>query len=215
MTVSPTQQVVAALSLEIAGLTPTVYHSIPTAVNAGSGIITVNKLLLGTLPDLVYGTSYTLEMRATITSPASGEFIVRLNGAEYVHPFNPSRVTPAAGFEQTSGFGMIVAGNRSGTTPQVQCPFTDLVIYDNDEITPWPLGPVDVTYLAADDPDLAVGPASDATFETVSAEATYQIAYQPERRSAAWHMRASEQSTGTKRRGRRSTRERLLDGERR
>ena len=33
-----------------------------------------------------------------------------------------------------------------------------------------------MTYLAADDPELAVGPASDATFETVSAEATYQIA---------------------------------------
>ena len=115
-------------------------------------------------------------MRARIISPTSGEFIVRLNGAEYVHSFDPARVTPAAGFEQTVGFGMLIAGNRSGNTPQAQCPFTDLVIYDDDEITPWPLGPVDVTYLAADDPELAVGPASDATFETVSAEATYQIA---------------------------------------
>lgn len=166
---------VGAIMIEIVDLVPTVYHTVVTAVNTTTGAPTPNKQALGTFPTLVAGNSYTLEIRARIISPTSGEATVRINGEEATFSFNPSRVAALAGLEQTGGFGLAMIGSAdSGTSRLITA--TDVVIYDNDSSTPWPLGAVDITYLAANDPDLAVGPASDLTYETISGEVVYQIA---------------------------------------
>lgn len=167
---------VAGISLEIDELNATVYHSIITAVNSATGVPTVNKSALGVFPKLVAAQSYTVEMQAKILSATSGEAIVRINGQQMSVAFNPTRVTPAAGLEQSGGFCMMMIGARSQVSPTLSFWISDVVIYDNDAATSWPLGPIDITYLAADDPDLAVGPASDLTYETVSGEVIYQIA---------------------------------------
>lgn len=167
---------VGAIMVEIDNLVPTVYHSVVTAVNASTGAPTANKMALGVFPTLVSGNSYTIEIRARIISATSGEATVRINGEEATFSFNPTRVSAAAGLEQTSGFGIAMLGSGSSTSPSVYVSVSDVVIYDNDTATPWPLGAVDITYLAADDPDLAVGPASDLTYETISSETVYQIA---------------------------------------
>lgn len=172
----PAAAFVAGISIEIDSLVPTVYHSIITAVNATSGVPTVNKAVLGVFPTLVAAQSYTVEMQVKILSSTSGEAVIRINGQQMVVAFNPTRVTPAAGLEQTGGFGLVMLGSRLQNSATQSFWVSDVVIYDNDAATPWPLGPIDITYLAADDPDLAVGPASDLTYETVSGEVVYQIA---------------------------------------
>lgn len=179
-TITPTGAVsqpvmVGAIMIEIVDLVPTVYHTVVTAVNTTTGVPTPNKQALGTFPTLVAGNSHTLEIRARIISPTSGEATVRINGEEAVFAFNPSRVTAMTGLEQAGGFGLAMIGSADSGSSRV-ITAADLVIYDNDASTPWPLGAVDITYLAADDPDLAVGPASDLTYETISSETVYQIA---------------------------------------
>ena len=166
---------VGAIMVEIVDLVPTVYHTVVTAVNASTGAPTPNKQALGVFPTLVAGNSYTIEIRARVTSATTGEATVRINGEESTFAFNPSRVTAMAGLEQAGGFGLAMIGSADSGSSRV-ITAADLVIYDNDTVTPWPLGSVDITYLAADDPDLAVGPASDLTYETISGEVVYQIA---------------------------------------
>lgn len=168
--------IVGAVMVEIDNLVPTVYHSVVTSVNTATGAPTANKQALGVFPTLVSGNSYTIEIRARVTSATTGEATVRINGEEMTFAFNPSRVSAAAGLEQTSGFGIVMLGSGSSTSASVYISVSDVVIYSNDADTPWPLGAVDITYLAADDPDLAVGPANDLTYETISSEVAYQIA---------------------------------------
>lgn len=167
------ENVGAILSIEIQGRVPKVYHTIITfesGVNFGT-----NKMLLGEFSQLVAGQSYTLEMRAKIIDQQHGEATIHLNGETMDVAFNPTRVTPDPAFVQ-NGFNVFsTASYRSSTAVASETLVSDLVIYTDDDETPWPLGPLDLEVRQTPNVNLAIGPVNESTFVTVNGELEFDV----------------------------------------
>lgn len=161
------------LSLEIVNRVPKVYHTIVTF--SGTSSYSVNKLLLGEFSQLVAGESYTLQMRGKIVDQQHGEATIILNGQTMDVMFNPTRVTPAVGYEQLGFNAISTSSYRSSTAVANETLVSDLVIYTHDAETPWPLGPIDLKIKQTPDANLAVGPVNEATFVTVNGTLEFDV----------------------------------------
>lgn len=168
----------ATLSVEIMSRVPRVYHSIVTGKSPSNNQHVVNKQLLGEFSSLVAGESYTLQMRGRITEVAgqkTGMATVILNGEVMNLQFDPNRVTPMEGFDQT-GFNVVsTASVRSTTAVASETLVSDLTIYTPDEETPWPMGPVDLQTLQTTNVNLAVGPVNESTFVVVDQSLEFEL----------------------------------------
>lgn len=172
------QPPLATLSVEITSRVPRVYHSIVTRRSPSNNQHETNKQLLGEFSALVAGESYTLQMRGRITEVAgkkTGLATIILNGQVMNVEFDPVRVTPMAGFEQT-GFDVVsVASVRSNTGVASETLVSDLTIYTPDAETPWPMGPVDLQTLQTPNANLGVGPVNETTFVLVDQPLEFEL----------------------------------------
>lgn len=152
-----------AIDIYVENNIPTVYHRVPSAAT-GAGI--ASSLVLGSLPAWIPGNTYHIEILADLSS-AESTVAIRVNGAETSFNFMRDRVN--------NGFQATQLGELSfasiGAYASSRAHFSNVVIYEPTAEMPFPQGPIDVLYCAAQNANLGANPPNDATSVSIASTA--------------------------------------------